>query len=458
MLKLHPPRIPKTITTKSHFQTITSTSKAQTQTHNPPLKRRKAKLKPIPFLADLKQLQDPDEALSLFNQYTQSGFKHDYPSYSSLLYKLARSRKFEQIDPLLDFIKNRNIRCRESLFIGLIRHYGKCKLIEKAIELFNQMPKFNCERNLQSFNTLLNVLIDNDRRYDANDLFLRSRELGFRLNSVSYNIMMKGWLIKGDLENAWKVFDEMLEREVEPSVVTYNSLIGFLCKKGDVSKGVKLLDDMVRKGKRPNTVTYALLMEGLCSLGKYKEAKKMMFDMEYRGCKPRLVNFGVLMTYLAQRGELDEAKSFLLEMKKKRLKPDVVTYNILVNFLCKERRAEEAYKVLVDMQINGCEPNAATYRMLVDGFCRIGEYERGLGILHAMLMSRHCPRLESFCSLVTGLLSGGKMDDACFVLEEMEKRNMRFLPAKWESLVVEFCVAGDNTIDDLVSKSSSALP
>uniref|UniRef100_A0A803L0Q0 Pentatricopeptide repeat-containing protein n=1 Tax=Chenopodium quinoa TaxID=63459 RepID=A0A803L0Q0_CHEQI len=100
----------------------------------------------------------------------------------------------------------------------------------------------------------------------------------------------------GHDDNACKVFDEMLEREVEPSVVTYNSLIGFMCKKGDVGKGKKLLDDMIRKRKHPNAVTYAHLMEGLCALGKHNEAKKMMFDMEYRGCKPRLTNFGVLMT------------------------------------------------------------------------------------------------------------------------------------------------------------------
>uniref|UniRef100_A0A803LCP6 Pentatricopeptide repeat-containing protein n=1 Tax=Chenopodium quinoa TaxID=63459 RepID=A0A803LCP6_CHEQI len=179
MLKIHHSKIPKTIT-KSQFQTITSTSRPQNRTHKPSSKRRKPK--PIPFLDDLKQLHNPDEALSLFEDYTQKGAKHDYPSYASLLYKLARSRKFDQIDPLLDFIKNRGIRCREGLFIALMQHYGKCQLVEKAIELFNQMPNFNCERNLQSFNILLNVLIDNDRFSDANDLFLRWKELGFKPN------------------------------------------------------------------------------------------------------------------------------------------------------------------------------------------------------------------------------------------------------------------------------------
>ena len=59
------------------------------------------------------------------------------------------------------------------------------------------------------------------------------------------------------------MFDEMLQKRVQPSVVSYNSLIGFLCRKGDLDKAMALLEDMGQKGKHANEVTYALLMEGL---------------------------------------------------------------------------------------------------------------------------------------------------------------------------------------------------
>ncbi|GAB2274305.1 hypothetical protein Dimus_009071 [Dionaea muscipula] len=414
--------------------------------------------KPIPFVADLKQVHEPDEALSLFHEYHELGVKHDYPSYASLTYKLARCQNFDRIEPLLDFIKYRGIRCQERLFIALIQHYGKRGFIDKSIQLFHQIPRFNCDRTLQSFNTLLNVLVDNGRFADANELFGRSKELGYRPNSVSFNVIIKGCLGNGDFERACQVFDEMLGREVLPSVVTYNSLIGFLCKNGDVGKAMGFLDEMTRKRKHPDAVTYALLMEGLCSVGKYKEAKKLMFDMEYRGCKSQVVNFGVLMSDLGKRGKIEEAKSLLLEMKKKRLKPDVVIYNILINYSCKEGRPDEAYKILVEMQMKRCEPNAASYRMLVDGFCQAGEFERGLGILHAMLMSRHCPRVDTFCNLVIGLWVGGKIDDASFVLEEMVKRKMAFQYDSWRSLVTDHCCsdeAATQLLNDLVMPSAN---
>ncbi|XP_050937236.1 pentatricopeptide repeat-containing protein At1g07740, mitochondrial, partial [Cucumis melo] len=414
-----------------------STNKFDSENHH---KQRRKLREPIPFVTDVKEVKDPCEALALFENYHEKGFKHHYPSYSSLIYKLARSRRFEAVETILGHLRNRNIRCNETLFVALIQHYGKAHLVEKGIELFHQMPSFNCFRTLQSFNVLLNTLVDCDQFSKASEIFQQAYEMGFRPNSVSYNIMIKGWIKKGGWEQACNLFDEMLEKGVQPSVVTYNSFLGVLCRKGEMDTALCLFKNMTEKGHHPNAVTYALLMEGWCFIGKYKEAKKLMFDMEFHGCKLRPVNYGVLMTYLGKAGNIDEMESLLNEMKKRRLKPDVVTYNILVNYLCKEGRVGDAYKVLVKMQVGGCDPNAATYRMMIDGYCNAGDFDGAMKILNAMLMSGHCPHMKTFAFLVVGLLKGENNDDyVCFVLEEMEKRQLRFDAETWRTLIMDVC-------------------
>ncbi|KAI5660430.1 hypothetical protein M9H77_29223 [Catharanthus roseus] len=218
--------------------------------------------KPVPFLTEMKNCQDSDEAISLF---------------MNIMKWLARARNFEVVATFLDYLRTLDIRCQEPLFIALFQHYGKAKMPHQAIELFHKMKSFNCPRTLQSFNTILNVLVDNNFSAEAAEMFKRSSKMGFRPNSVTFNIMIKMWLQKCEWERAKEVFDEMLDREVEPTVVSYNSLIGFLCKKGEFNEAKLLFDDMVKKRRSPNHVTYALLMEGLCFLGKFKEAKNMMF-------------------------------------------------------------------------------------------------------------------------------------------------------------------------------------
>ncbi|KAJ6387880.1 hypothetical protein OIU77_026446 [Salix suchowensis] len=78
------------------------------------------------------------------------------------------------------------------------------------------------------------------------------------------------------------------------------------------------------------------------------------------------------------------------------------------------------------------------------GFAGLGDFEGGLKVLNAMLTSGHFPRVETFRSLVVGLLKSGNLDGACFVLEEMEKRQMTFCPDDWEALVMESCRGDEN--------------
>lgn len=338
------------------------------------------------------------------------------------------------------------------MFNVLIKHYGKAKLPEKAIDLFDSIRSFNCPANsptLQNLNFLLDALVESGGGQKgtttAEDFLLRTkRELGIQPNVVSYNIVIKGWLAMKEVDNAYQVLDEMLNRRVNPSTVTYNMMIGFLSKNGSLEKAKALKEKMCRNGGvRPNAITYALLMEGMCREGKYGDAKKILFDMDYWGCKPKLANYGVLMSDRCRNGSYEEAKELVVEMKKRKYKPDVVTYNILVNHLCKEGRMDEAYKVMMDMELErryGVRPDASMYRMIVDGFCRIGEFEKGLGVMNTMLVDGHCPREETFRCMIGGLCNGGRWSDACLVASEMEKRKMRVDLEGWRALVGGVCL------------------
>ncbi|KAM3303469.1 hypothetical protein P3S67_014499 [Capsicum chacoense] len=106
-----------------------------------------------------------------------------------------------------------------------------------------------------------------------------------------------------------------------------------------------------------------------------------------------------------------------------------------------EGKTAEAYRMLIDMQIAGCYPNTATYRMMVDRFCKIGEFEEGLKVLNAMLMSRHFSCMETIRCLILGLLDKGKVDNAFFVLEEMEMRKKGFDFDSWKVVVKDSCTS-----------------
>lgn len=301
-----------------------------------------------------------------------------------------------------------------------------------------------------SLNSLLNALVDNGRLDHARNVLDSCPKLGIRSNVVSYNIIIKGYCKRGDLNGARQVLDEMVDRRnIRPTVVTFNIFIGHVCKEDGVGPAMKLKDDMlIRWRVIPNAVTFALLMRGLCEEGRYDDAKKLMFDMEFQNCKTGLMNYGVLINDCTKRGDFEGIKELLSEMKKRRVKPNDPIYNMIISYLCKEGTVHEAYRVLLDMQIKGgCNPSAATYRSLLDGCCRFNEFELGFRVLNAMLASSHVPRSESFICLIKGLCENAKVDEACFVLEEMVKRGCICTDLETWSALVEANFANNNDKD-----------
>ncbi|CAL5194870.1 unnamed protein product [Lathyrus oleraceus] len=106
-------------------------------------------------------------------------------------------------------MKHSDIQCNGIFFIALFQHYDSVKVVE----LFRSMNQFNYVSTLQSFNAFLNFLVDYHMFSEVNVAFDRSYEMGFRLNTITFNIMIKGWLVKGEREKAYEVFDEMLQKK-----------------------------------------------------------------------------------------------------------------------------------------------------------------------------------------------------------------------------------------------------
>ncbi|OAY81999.1 Pentatricopeptide repeat-containing protein, mitochondrial [Ananas comosus] len=422
-------------------------------------KKKKPPRAPHTFLAHLKSIPSPSAAadsllhlLGSSSSATTKPYLVDYPAVSSVLLRVARARLFPLLRSLLDALRlRRGPPLRDSLFASLIQHLGRARLPDDALRLFLSIPSFPCadkSPSTHTLNSLLHALVDNARLPEARALLARSssQQLGLRPNAVSYNAILKGCCScasHGAMARAREVLDEMARRGVRPSAATYNTLIGCAIRSKQLDAAVRLKEEMGRKGVSPNAVTYAILMRGLCSEGRFEAAKKMMFDMEYQGCAASAVNYGVLMSDRGRRGDVAGMTELLREMRRRGMKPDAVTYSILINYMCAKGRVGDAYKVFVEMQMKGaCEPSAAMYRMLVDGCCRAGEFEMGLRISTAMSATKHRLRPESLERLIRGLCQIGKVDDACFVLEQMEKMSVGLGAEGWAALIV--AVGGRN--------------
>ncbi|KAF3780696.1 Ras-related protein [Nymphaea thermarum] len=71
---------------------------------------------------------------------------------------------------------------------------------------------------------------------------------------ISYSILIYEYCKLGNLREAFRLWNDMLNRGLNPDTVAYNILIHGCCAHGYLRKAFELRDDMMKRGVLPNRV------------------------------------------------------------------------------------------------------------------------------------------------------------------------------------------------------------
>ena len=193
-----------------HLCTTTTTATTATSSSSISISQAKSKL---------RTEYDPDKALEIYSSVS----KH-YSSPSSSRYaqdltirRLANSRRFSDIESLIESHKTDPKISQESFLSTLIRSYGIAGMLDHAIKTFQQMDQLGTPRSAISFNSLLSAC-NQSRQFDTvAQLFdeIPKKYGGVSPDKVSYVILVKSYCEAGHPEKGIEVLREMGRKSVE---------------------------------------------------------------------------------------------------------------------------------------------------------------------------------------------------------------------------------------------------
>lgn len=388
----------------------------------------------IPHLGDreisrvlLRFQSDASRALAFFNWVKfDLGKRPNVGNYCLLLHVLAWSKKFplamqflcELIELVSEFSSNEE---EEDVFSVLVSATDECNWDPVV---FDMLVKGYLKLGLveEGFSAFRKVI-----------------DSGFRVSVVTCNHLLNGLLKLDLMDDCWEVYRVMGRIGIHPNNHTFNTLTNVFCNDTNFHEVNDFLEKMEEEGFEPDLVTYNTLVSSYCRRGRLKEAFYLYKIMYRRRVVPDLVTYTSLIKGLCKDGRVREAHQTFHRMIDRGITPDGISYNTLIYAYCKEGMMEQSKRVLHEMLGNSVVPDRFTCKIIVEGFVREGRLLAAVKFLVELTRLRVTIPFEVCNFLIESLCREGKPFAAMHLLERIsEEEGHKAKPETYNNLIESF--------------------
>lgn len=381
----------------------------------------------------LKRLwNDGPKALQFFKVLDHHpDYCHSFCSFDHAIDIAARMKDYKTVWTLVARMRTRRLGPNPRTFAIITERYVAAGKPDRAVKVFLSMHEHGCAQDLNSFNTILDVLCKSKRVEKAYELFkiFRSR---FKADSVSYNIIANGWCLVKRTPKALEVLEEMVKKGLNPSLTTYNIMLKGYFRAVQIKEAWEFFLQMKKRKCEIDVVTYTTLVHGFGVVGEIEKARKVFDEMIGMGVLPSVATYNALIQVLCKKDSVENAIVVFEEMIRKGYVPNSITYNVVIRGLCHAGQMEKAMEYMDQMKEDDCEPNVQTYNVVIRYFCEAEEVEKGLNAFEKMGSGCCLPNLDTYNILISAMFIRKRSDDLLFagkLLVEMVDKG--FLPRKF---------------------------
>ncbi|KAJ8536235.1 hypothetical protein K7X08_034636 [Anisodus acutangulus] len=349
-----------------------------------------------------------------------SGFCHSRESFHILVDILGSSKQFPLIwDFLVETRTNKSCEITPEIFWLVFRGYSRAGLPADAMRAFNKMVDFGIKPCLADVDKLLLALCKRKHTKLAQEFFDKVKD-DFMPSVKTYSILIRGWGELGEVGEAQKVFDEMVERGCSVDLLAYNSILDSLSKAGKMDEAFNFFTKMRSIGLIPDAFTYSIFIHGYCALNDIHSVFRVLDQMRRYKLVPNVFTYNCIIKKLCKSDKVDEAYQLIDEMISTGVRLDCWSYNTILASHSDHNQVNLALRLISRMERNNCAPDKHTYNMLLKMLIRVGRFDRVEKVWESMEDRNFYPSVSTYTVMVHGLCQKkGKLEEACKYFEMM---------------------------------------
>lgn len=248
-------------------------------------------------------------------------------------------------------------------FVVALRTLASSRELKKCVGFFHLMNELGFGYRIESLNSVIECLCK-DKLIDEAKYVVEKLKGEIKPNGETYKWLIFGYCDTGDLIEASKIWNSMVDENLDLDFSVFEKMIDTLFKKNQFGEALKLFQTM--RTKRDDDLglsTYKLVINWMCKKGKLEQARMVFDEMRDRGITPDNATMGSLIYGLLTKNRIREAYMIMEKIDK----PDICIYHGMIKGLLRLKKASEATQVFHEMIKRGCEPIMHTYVMLLQG-------------------------------------------------------------------------------------------
>lgn len=259
------------------------------------------------LIVGYSQTSHCSKSLVLFSEMVPTGMKHDTVSFVGVLSACATISAIKQGKEIHAFAVRR--LSHEHLFVSnsFLDLYTKCGRIDLSQKVFDRIEN----RDVASWNTMIlgyGMLGD---LHTAIDMFEATREDGVEHDSISYIAVLSACSHGGLVDKGKKYFNDMLARNIEPSQMHYACMVDLLGRSGLMDEAINVITGLPFE---PDFNVWAALL-GACRLNGNVELGSWAAEHLFKMQPHHPGYYALLSNMYAEAGRWGEADSIREMMK-----------------------------------------------------------------------------------------------------------------------------------------------
>uniref|UniRef100_A0A2N9HKL7 Pentacotripeptide-repeat region of PRORP domain-containing protein n=1 Tax=Fagus sylvatica TaxID=28930 RepID=A0A2N9HKL7_FAGSY len=250
------------------------------------------------------------KALLVFNNMRKCGCEPDSHVYMKMIRALCAAGKD---DIAMEFYKEmvqKEMGIDMSLYkmlMNCVARSGDIAAVHsnEALEWIRDLKSKDVTLDAEYFETLVKGLCRADRIVDALeivDIMKRRHIIDGKVYGIIISGTSSGW---ASMKKGCVLYDEMLERGVEPDTVAITAMVAGHISQNRISEAWKVFKSMEDWGIRPTWKSYSVFIKELGKISRTDEIFKVLNEMQASKMDIRDEIFDWAISYLEKKGDVD---------------------------------------------------------------------------------------------------------------------------------------------------------